>query len=89
LATLDPTHEAVDIQVTALVMLQMLFQFEGLSAPQILAFKNSIWQLNPSNYNLRTYMSPNVSLEVPSFSELSLASDERAVQEPFVISLFK
>ena len=33
-------------------------------------------------------MSPDVSLEVASFSELSLASDEWTVEEPFVISLF-
>jgi len=32
-------------------------------------------------------MSPDVSLEVASFSELSLASDEWTVEEPFVISL--
>jgi hypothetical protein len=33
-------------------------------------------------------MSSDVSLEVASFSELSLASDEWTVEEPFVISLY-
>jgi hypothetical protein len=33
-------------------------------------------------------MSPDVSLEVASFGELPLASDEWTVEEPFVISLF-
>ena len=33
-------------------------------------------------------MSPDVSLEIASFSELSLTSDEWTVQEALVISLY-
>jgi hypothetical protein len=38
--------------MTALVMLQMLFQFEGLSTARMLAFKNPVWQLI---HHIKTY----------------------------------
>lgn len=36
-------HEAVDILVAALVMLQVLFQLEGLSTVFVGTLKNSVW----------------------------------------------
>lgn len=42
LAALDAAHESVHVEVAALMVLQVLFEFEGLPALWVLALENSV-----------------------------------------------